>query len=283
MAELDYSPGAILRESIQVIRGVLGEELAELTVERVVFGLFFTGVKLGNGYCGVCYTPIKAIPEAVCCPSSARAMPLSGKLKGRKAAECMEEVASANPLKKTMGIAVMNALSAICRDRTPPDYEVISGVDAFDEAVIAEDDEVVVVGALAPLLKVLKKRKRPFCVLEMDSSTLKKDELPFYAPAADAPLKVPQADVLVITGTTLINDTLEGLLALAKPGAQVIVVGPTASMLPDAFFLRGIKILGGVIGTRADELLDIIGEAGSGYHFFGKSAERVVMKQRTGR
>lgn len=89
--------------------------------------------------------------------------------------------------------------------------------------------------------------------------------------------------MLVITGTTLINDTLEGLLALAKPGAQIIVVGPTASMLPDAFFRRGIKILGGVIGTRADELLDIIGEAGSGYHFFGKSAERVVMKQRTER
>ncbi len=67
---------------------------------------------------------------------------------------------------------------------------------------------------------------------------------------------------------------------MAKPGAQIIVTGPTASMLPDAFFSRGVTILGGNIVTKADELLDIISEGGSGYHFFGKSAERIVVSQK---
>ena len=39
-------------------------------------------------------------------------------------------------------------------------------------------------------------------------------------------------------------------------------------------------MLGGIQVTNADELLDIISEAGSGYHFFGKSAERTVIRKK---
>ncbi len=79
---------------------------------------------------------------------------------------------------------------------------------------------------------------------------------------------------MIITGTTLINDTLEGLLELVKPGAKVIVVGPTVGMMPEALFKRKVTYVGGVLVTRPDELLDIIAEAGSGYHFYGKYAEK---------
>jgi uncharacterized protein (DUF4213/DUF364 family) len=43
---------------------------------------------------------------------------------------------------------------------------------------------------------------------------------------------VPSADVVLMTGTTLLNATLEGLLALCRSDARVIVVGPTVSLLP---------------------------------------------------
>ncbi len=85
--------------------------------------------------------------------------------------------------------------------------------------------------------------------------------------------------MLVITGTTLINDTLEGILAHARPGVDVLLVGPTASMLPEAFFARGVSSIGGICVTRPDALLDVLAEGGSGYHFFGKSAERIVIKR----
>ena len=109
-----------------------------------------------------------------------------------------------------------------------------------------------------------------FHILELDKATLKPDELPYFAEASRAPELVPDADLLVITGTTLLNDTLPGLLELAKPGARIVVTRPTVSMLPDAFFKRGVTALGGILVTRPDELLDIISEGGSGYHFFGK-------------
>src|SRR5260370_1839662 len=75
----------ILHETIAAIVAILGRELAGITVERAVIGLFFTGVKLSNGIAGAWATPIKTIPEAVCCPSSAMAMPFPGKLRGRPA------------------------------------------------------------------------------------------------------------------------------------------------------------------------------------------------------
>ena len=48
-------------------------------------------------------------------------------------------------------------------------------------------------------------------------------------------------------------------------------------MLPDAFFRRGVTVIGGVIVTDADRVLNVIAEAGSGHHFFGKGAEKAVI------
>jgi uncharacterized protein len=87
--------------------------------------------------------------------------------------------------------------------------------------------------------------------------------------------------VVLITGTTLPNDTLEDLLALCRPEARVVVVGPTVGLLPDALLQRGVDVLGGVRVTAPDAFLDVLAEGGSGYHFFGRSAEKVVLMRRT--
>lgn len=271
----------ILEETIFQVREILGEELDHIVVERAVLGLFFSGVRLNTGHGGLCYTPIKEIPQAVCCPSSAKAMPLSGQLSGRKAMDYLADIWSENILKKALGIAVLNALSTFCWDKMNyRDYELVYGLDAFDELTFSQADKVVVIGALVPILRRLRTEKMDFRVLEMDPATLKPYEMPFYAPADQANLYLPQADCAVITGVTLLNDTLPNLLAMAKPGANILVTGPTASMLPDAMFRRGVTLLGGIVVTKADELLDVISEGGSGYHFFGKSAERLVIRKK---
>lgn len=277
MAETDSlsRPGSILAETTQEIQEILGGDYTTITIERVVIGIFFTGVKLSDGSCGICFTPIKEIPEAVCCPSSARAMPYPGKFAGRPAGEFIRDLSRAPPLKKALGIAILNALSDSCRKRRPdPGYRTETGNDALETLPLPEDGYVVVVGALVPILRRLKAREKPFGILELDLRTLKPDELPFAVPREKADEAVRRANLLVITGTTLINNTLEPLLAGARPGAGIVVVGPTASMLPGAFFRRGVTVLGGDTVTDPDRLLDTIAEGGSGYHFFGKSAEK---------
>ncbi|EGB15610.1 hypothetical protein DND132_2407 [Pseudodesulfovibrio mercurii] len=270
----------ILAETITSIKAALGPRLDDIAVERVVVGIFFTGVKLTNGQGGLCFTPIKTIPEAVCCPSSARAMPNSGNLAGTPAAKIIDHMFSGNAMRRAIGIAVMNALSnTIWADRAPGDYVIRHNADPLDNYAYPEGGKAVVVGALVPYLKMLKQGNRDFSILEKDIRTLKPDEMDHFVPAEHAMEKVAEADLLIITGTTLINDTLEDLLATAKPSADVIVVGPTASMLPEAFFSRGVNAIGGVMATDPDRLLEVLGEGGSGYHFFGKSADRVVINK----
>jgi uncharacterized protein (DUF4213/DUF364 family) len=272
---------SILDDTIATIGAVLGSELEQITIDRVVVGLFFTGVKLDNGIAGACATPIKTIPEAVCCPSSAMAMPFPGKLHGRRAADLAREAFSAHGIRRAIGIAAVNALADCCWRRRPhPEVALRHGVDAFDATDIRPGDRVVVVGAFVPFLKELKRRGQPFLVLEQDPATLKADELPFFRPAERAAEILPQADVVLITGSTLVNNTLEDLLALAPSAARVTIVGPTVGMLPDAFLARGADVLGCVRITMPDPFLDLLAEGGSGYHFFGRSAQKLVLVRR---
>jgi uncharacterized protein (DUF4213/DUF364 family) len=268
-----------LNETVALVEQKLGGRLADLRVERAVFGLFFSGVKLSNGCGGLAFTQLKELPYAVCCASSAEAMPLSGKLSGRSVSQYLTDLNSTNILKKTLALSVLNALSATYWQSEPdPGYKIITGQDAFDEAHIPDKGLTVVIGALVPMLKRLLKVGADFIVLEQDPSTLKPAEMPYFRPADQASEVVPKADLLVITGVTILNDTLPKSLEMAKPGTEIIVAGPTASMLPDAFFKRGVNVMGGILVTKADELLDLISEAGSGYHFFGKCAERVIIR-----
>jgi uncharacterized protein (DUF4213/DUF364 family) len=273
--------GSILGETLSAIGTILGRDLDKIAIERLVVGLFFTGVKLDNGAAGACATPIKTIPEAVCCPSSVMAMPFPGKMRGRPAADLAQEVLAGDGIRRAVGIATLNALADCCWQRRPrSDIQLTADVDAFDATEIRGGDQVVVVGAFVPFLKELKRRGHAYLVLEQDPETLKPDELPFFRPAEQAGEIVPRADVLLITGSTLVNATLENLLALARPKTRVTLVGPTVGMLPDAFLARGADVLGCVRITDPDAFLDLLAEGGSGYHFFGRSAQKIVLARR---
>ena len=272
---------AILSETIDGIELIMGADLNRITIERAVVGLFFIGVKLDTGVAGACATPLRSIPEAVCCPSSAMAMPFPGKLRGRPARELLKEVAATSGIRRAIGIATMNALASMCWERRAiPEVELQIGVDAYDAAGIHPDQNVVVVGAFVPFLKALKQAGQRWTVLEMDPATLKGEELAHFRHASEAPAVVPDADVVLITGTTLLNDTIEGLVALCRPDARVVVVGPTVGLFPVAFLRRDVDVMGGIQVTAPDAFLDMLAEGGSGYHFFGKSAEKVVLVRR---
>jgi uncharacterized protein (DUF4213/DUF364 family) len=200
----------ILAETIAGIQHTLGADLDHIVVERAVVGLFFTAVQLNTGVAGACATPLRSIPEAVCCPSSAMAMPFPGKLRGRLARDLLKETDATSGIRRAVGVATMNALAEMCWERrAAPGVELRTGVDAYDAVDIQPGEHVVVVGAFVPFLKSLKRAHQSFTVLEMDAATLKPDELAYFRPADEADAVVPTADVVLITGTTLLNNTLD--------------------------------------------------------------------------
>ena len=110
--------------------------------------------------------------------------------------------------------------------------------DPFDELAIKRSSFSVIVGALVPYIKFMMKNGLDFRILELDKSALKGDELKLFIPQECALDAIRAADNLIITGVTLLNDTLEEILSLKKGGAEVIVVGPTVSMSPKTLFDR---------------------------------------------
>ena len=273
---------SILHDTIETIGEILGPDRDRITVERAVVGVFFTGVKLSNGIAGACATPIKTVRETFCCASAIAGGRSPGDISGAPAFALAREALGSNGLGRALGIAALNALADACWRRRPhPEAELRVGVDAFDAAEIRPADKVVIVGAFVPFLRALKQRGQPFLVLEQNPATLKADEMPFFRPAEEARTVIPEADIVLITGSTLVNDTLEDLLALAKPGARVTVVGPSVGLLPDAFLRRGADILGSVRITEPDAFLDVLAEGGGAPDFLGRSAQKVVLVRRT--
>ena len=134
----------------------------QIRIERAVVGLFFTGVKLNTGVAAACATPLRSIPEAVCCPSSAMAMPFPGKLPRAGGSGAAQGNRSQKRYSPCCRCCDDEALADMCWPRrTPPDLELHTGVDAYDAADIQPDEHVVVVGAFIPFLKSLKRTSAP--------------------------------------------------------------------------------------------------------------------------
>jgi uncharacterized protein (DUF4213/DUF364 family) len=270
----------ILNETARLVKDKLASEYEAITVERVMIGVFFSGVKLSNGFAGLSYTPVKDVPQAVCCPSSAGRIFDPFKINGMPAAEVLTALTSNEPIKAAVAIATLNALSAVCWERgLTDDYRLQMDSDAVDAVRMPADRSVAVIGAFVPVLSKLKARGGRWWVIEQDPKTLKGDEINHFIPADQAEEIISAADVLIVTGVTLINHTLENILEAARPDAEIAVIGPTASLLPDALFKRGVRVVGGVWVKRPDELLDVLAAGGSGYHFFDQLAPRIVIEK----
>ncbi len=245
-----------------------------------MIGLFFTGVKLSNGQGGVCYTPVKEIPEAVCCPSSAGRIFNPIKTDNIKAQDLIASFPSREPIKTAVAIATLNALSATCwAHGLKGPYEIKRNMDAQDAVRMPKGSSVAVVGALVPTLRMLKRRGGTWWVIEKDPKTLKEDEKAHYVSTEKSDEIIRKADTLVITGATLVTHTLEKILEAAGPDTEIVVMGPTAGFLPEPLFQRGVRVAGGVWVKKPDHLLDVLAAGGSGYHFFDTLADRIVMEK----
>jgi uncharacterized protein (DUF4213/DUF364 family) len=270
----------ILNETAQQVQDILASEYDTITIERVMIGVFFTGVKLSNGAGGVSYTPVKDIPQAVCCPSSAGRIFDPFKINGMKVADVLAGLTSKEPVKVSVAIATLNALSAYCWDqRLSDNYRIQVDADALDAVWMPDESTIAVIGAFVPILRKLKGRGGKWWVIEQDPKTLKSDEIKHFIPSDQSEKAIATADVLIVTGVTLVNHTLENILKVARRDAEIAVFGPTASMLPDALFARGVRVVGGVWVKKPDELLDVLASGGSGYHFFDNIAPRIVIEK----
>ncbi|WP_034643879.1 Rossmann-like domain-containing protein [Desulfovibrio inopinatus] len=99
-----------------------------------------------------------------------------------------------------------------------------------------EGKRVVVIGHF-PFVERMGDRFASFDVLELSPK-------PGDVPAAKAPELLPQADVIALTGTTFLNNTLDALVDLCPKNAFLMMLGPTTPFSP-VLFDAGFDVLCG--------------------------------------
>jgi uncharacterized protein (DUF4213/DUF364 family) len=230
-------------------------------------GVFYTAVEISTGEVGVAFTP-RDLTDTVCCPKTAAGAPPAGRLIGVRAWETAEYALSPSALRRALGIATLNALSAAAINRFGlPEGIMREKLDALDAAGIADDDEVVMVGAFIPFIKKLKGRVASIKVIDKHRDALKPEEQALWAPPESAAEVLKDASVVIFSGSTLVEGGIEELLSWSEAARVRVMAGPTTPLWPRPFFKHGIAILGGICVLNGRDLLTIVGQGGSGYFF----------------
>jgi len=260
---------AILSEALARLRALHGGAIARLRVERAVVGIVFSGVRLSDGSGGIAGTPRKD----GCHSRKEREDPPPGTLCGTPVLSLLEPFPE-EPFRRCLAVAAMNALSAPWL--AGGGYRAVFDRDALDLSDIRPGMSVTLVGAFHSYIDRLKSaglaRLR---VLELRESALREADLPYYVPAERAAEVIPESDLLIVTGLTVANGTLEGLLSMLRSGASAIVVGPSGSIIPDALFRRNVRMASGCVLTAPDDALDLLSQGASARHLYGRCARKV--------
>ncbi len=264
---------SLIEAWISDLRCALDAEIPLVHAVRV--GVFYTAAQISTGHVGVAFTP-RDLADAVCCPKTAASAPPSGRMIGRRAWELADYALSPAPLRRAVGVAVLNALSALAVFRHGvPGGELRPGVDALAAAEVRNDDRVVMVGAFIPFIKALKGRVAALSVVDKHRQALEPEELRYWVSPEQADAALSRASVVIISASALVEGAIDGLLE-AAPGARTLALaGPTAPLWPRPFFERGISLLGGIRVRDGARMLALVSEGGSGQFFFDEAAEKV--------
>ncbi|MCX7837848.1 MAG: DUF364 domain-containing protein [Anaerolineae bacterium] len=214
-------------------------------IREVRVGAFWTAVVAevnGAMRCGLAATFFNTADQY---PADQPDVRDAGNLLARDARALAELARASSRLEASIGVATINAL-------LPPPRELCANINA--EEIIAREGagkRVALVGHF-PFVSRLRERVGTLWVLEEQP---RGDDLPANA----ATEIIPQADVLALTGTTIINHTFEALMALRRADARVLVLGPSTPLSP-ILFEYGVDILSGAIVENVDAVLRGVSE-----------------------
>ncbi len=233
-----------------IIDGLAGDE----TVQEVRIGPFWTGVY--SRYCGLASTTFTHEHE--------NRFPVSeaGFLTGRSARELCRYAASASLLEASIGLAAINSLLEV-------DIEQCQDINAGELLIERGAGKRVAVVGHFPFIPGLRRVAKELWVLERRPQS---GDLP----ADTAGIVIPRADVVAITGTALINGTMEGLLELCRKDSLVMVLGPTTPLTP-LWFDYGVDLISGTRVVEPAVVLRFVSEGVVFQQLHGRGVRLLTM------
>jgi len=205
-------------------------------VDEVLVGLNWVFVRAGL-YCGIARSPDRGT-------EGARTARLDGPIKGRPLNALAGWLCSLDPLRRAIGLAAVNAF---WNTADGPTARQKWGLARFD----APGDGLVIVGGFRSAMERLPMAK----IIEREP---KGEDVPVDRAGS----VLAEANAIAITAQTLMNGSLEPLLARVSHIPMRLLVGPSAPVAPLALS-HGVTAVSGLCITDPEAARTFIAETGT--------------------
>lgn len=264
---------SILDETYKILKTRHHASMEELVISDVRIGVFLTAVLLNDGSCGVSGT---VYDQTSNCSKESRDFGefTPSKIIGRRIIDLLDTARNTNTL-DSLKLAVLNAVSS--RIISDTNYKIIENADPIEFIDLSQKKTITLVGAFQSYIRKISESGNNLQVLELSKDALHPDHVRYFVPANEYARILSESDTVIITGLTLANHTIDDLLAKIPAGCEVIVTGPSCNLIPDVLFEKNVKILGSTRLTNPEMVMDIVSEAGTGYHLFKYCAKKICI------
>lgn len=205
------------------------ERASRVGVAAVSLGLSYTAVTTDDGGMGLALTYLTG---EHCCSLNRRYRDYEGE----RAIELLAEIKNPDPVHRSMGLALVNALNYPEASRLPEDSKNRVLMDSFS---IGRGTRVAMVGFFQPLMKDFEERGALVEVLD--------DSQGMGEPGSFREKLKGWADVLLLTSTSILNHSAEELLGHVGAGVKTVMLGPSTPLVAEAFRHLPVHMLAGTL------------------------------------
>ncbi len=264
----------ILEKTVDLIKQIYKiHKIVPPQITKVVIGVGYTGVEVTT-YAYEPFLGLASTLQSILNTTNCSKISFSGELTKHPISKLLNWSFKPPSLKKIIGIATLNGVSQHILKIVNP-YNKFGEKSILKLVKINGDTKVTFIGLIKPLIREIYKITPSITVIE--------DTISISPELEDIKLKhsIDQlnqdeisTDILFCTGTTLINNTLESILEIFKKKArEIILIGPTVSMIPDILFDYGVDIVGGMEIFDSKATLQVLQEGG-GTKLFSKYGKK---------
>ncbi|MFW9999040.1 MAG: Rossmann-like domain-containing protein [Candidatus Hodarchaeota archaeon] len=253
----------ILEKTVNLVKQIYKiHKIIPPQITKVVIGLGYTGVEVTayayEPFLGLASTLPSVIKTANCSKIN-----FAGELTNQPLTKLLDWSIKSPSLKKIIGIATLNGISQHILKIINP-YRKFEEKNLVNIVKVNRDTKITFIGLIKPLIREIHKISPSIIVIEDSISNSSEFKDIIIKNSIDQLEKEETpTDILICTGTTLINNTLESILEIFKKKARkIILIGPTASMIPDILFDYGVDIVGGIEIFNSEATLKILQEGG---------------------
>ena len=148
---------------------------------------------------------------------------------------------------RSLALAALGAITACVHARAG--YAPPPAVDSMAGIRLEADLRLGMIGNFPPLVRRAREAGVAVTVVERKAHMVRAE--PGLEITLD-PAALANCDEVIVTGATLINDSLDEMLGWCRRARRVTLIGPTAGVFPDVLFPRGIAAIGGLRIVDAD-------------------------------